>query len=167
MPKQKLRIRGRKSDQGFTLIELLVVIAIVSILAALILAALTAAQKGARDTKRKSILKEYQKALALYSTANNGAYPSGCLTAAPFGTTGITAASVPYGPSGQNLSNGYLKSFLDDPKSAGTIGYCTGVVGNDTIFTMWTKLERSGNYYCVGPYSASENSDANACNWKG
>lgn len=66
----------QKQTRGFTLIELLVVIAIIGILSSVVLASLNTARTKARDTVRKSDLKQLQTALALYYT-DNGSYPSG------------------------------------------------------------------------------------------
>ena len=58
--------------------ELLVVIAIISVLAAVVLASLNEARKGARDKTRKIELKQLQLAIEIYREAS-GAYPSECL----------------------------------------------------------------------------------------
>ncbi len=52
--------------KGFTLIELLVVIAIIGGLSAIVLPNFMGARERARDTQRKSDLKQIQKALELY-----------------------------------------------------------------------------------------------------
>ena len=52
--------------KGFTLIELLVVIAIIGSLSALFLPNFMAARERARDSQRKSDLRQIQKALELY-----------------------------------------------------------------------------------------------------
>lgn len=62
--------------KGFTLIELLVVISIIGILSSIITVSFTSSQKQARDTKRKSDLKQYQNALEVYANKNNGMYPA-------------------------------------------------------------------------------------------
>ena len=56
----------RQSEFGFTLIELLVVIAIIGSLSALFLPNFMAARERARDSQRKSDLRQIQKALELY-----------------------------------------------------------------------------------------------------
>lgn len=76
---------GVKAQKGFTLIELLVVIAIIGVLSAVILSSLNTARERARNASYAVQIKEYQKALALYHTAN-GAYPGGTTQWACIGT---------------------------------------------------------------------------------
>ena len=59
---------------GFTLIELLVVISIIGILATLVAANLNSARARARDTERKSDLKNISTGLRLYYN-DKGTYP--------------------------------------------------------------------------------------------
>jgi general secretion pathway protein G len=67
--------RHFKNLKGFTLIELLVVIAILGLMAGLVFSNMAGARERARDAKRKSDLKEIQKALQLYKQDNNSQYP--------------------------------------------------------------------------------------------
>lgn len=62
--------------KGFTLIELLVVISIIGILASLLLAKYTTAEKVARDAQRKSDLNQYRIALENFAAVNGSLYPS-------------------------------------------------------------------------------------------
>ncbi len=64
-----------KTRKAFTLIEMLVVISIIGILAAMAMVSFSSVQKQARDTTRKSDLKQYQTAIESYSNRNNGNYP--------------------------------------------------------------------------------------------
>lgn len=64
-----------KIYKGFTLIEMLVVISLIGILAALALVSFQSSQKQARDTQRKSDLRQYQNALEAYGNMANGLYP--------------------------------------------------------------------------------------------
>jgi prepilin-type N-terminal cleavage/methylation domain-containing protein len=77
-----LTTRIRKSS-GFTLIELLVVIAIIGVLASVVLGSLNQARGKARDTVRKSNLRQISVALELYYDKYNtylvaGSGWSGC-----------------------------------------------------------------------------------------
>lgn len=97
------------SNFGFTLIELLVVISIIGILAALAVVSFSTAQKQARDTERKSDLKQYQTALeAFASRTASGLYPS----------TGNSVAD----PSTLCATLGISNSCPQDPKT-GTYDY--------------------------------------------
>lgn len=64
----------RKLARGFTLIELLVVISIIGILATLIAANLNSARSRARDSERKSDVRNISTALRLYFN-DYGTYP--------------------------------------------------------------------------------------------
>lgn len=65
-----------KINEAFTLIEMLIVISLIGILAALALVSFGPIQKQARDTTRKSDLKQYQNSLEMYANLTNGLFPS-------------------------------------------------------------------------------------------
>lgn len=65
-----------KITKGFTLIELLVVISLIGMLAALALVSYTGTQKQARDTQRKSDIRQYQNSLEIFANKGSGLYPS-------------------------------------------------------------------------------------------
>ncbi len=73
-----MNILHKKSyfSKGFTLIELLVVVAIIGLLSSVVLASLNSARAKARDTYRKSELKQIQNALQIYYNDHNGNYPT-------------------------------------------------------------------------------------------
>jgi len=73
-----------KRKNGFTLIELLIVMAILGVLAAVVIVSFPAAARKARDSRRRSDLKQYQISLEAYANRNNGLYPHSLLT----GSTG-------------------------------------------------------------------------------
>lgn len=60
-----------RKKNGFTLLELLVVIAILATLSALVVPNFMGARERARDTQRKSDLRQIQKALELYKMDQN------------------------------------------------------------------------------------------------
>ena len=64
-----------KPNKGFTLIELLIVIVIIGILSAFLTVNFVGVRERARDSQRKSDLRQVQAALEMYR-ADNGAYPS-------------------------------------------------------------------------------------------
>lgn len=65
----------KKNSLAFTLVELLVVISVIGVLASIVLVSFTGSQKQARDTQRKSDIKQYQLALENFANKNNGLYP--------------------------------------------------------------------------------------------
>lgn len=71
-----MKSRQGKFVLGFTLIELLVVISVIGILAAIAIISFSGAQKQARDSQRKSDLRQYQNALEIFANKNNGNFPS-------------------------------------------------------------------------------------------
>ena len=70
----KAKLKSIRKSGGFTLIELLVVIGIIGILTALLTANFVAVRQRARDSQRKSDLRQIQSALEIYR-ADNRAYP--------------------------------------------------------------------------------------------
>src|SRR3954470_5330673 len=92
-----------KKEQGFTLLELLIVIVIIGILAVLIIPNLTAGPQRARDSQRKSDLRNVKTALETYFNDNN-AYPN----------------VADYAALGTPLTPTYIKSLPVDPKGGTT-----------------------------------------------
>jgi prepilin-type N-terminal cleavage/methylation domain-containing protein len=131
-----------KKTRGFTLIELLVVISIIGILAALALASFTTAQKQARDTGRKSDLKQYQTALEAFAgKTGSGLYPS------TEGGNGLIT-------SGLCTLLGISNTCPQDPKT-GTYDYHyvtngTGSLNVDASeYILSAYLEGSSNYFIL------------------
>ena len=136
----------KNTKKGFTLIELLVVISIIGILAALATVSFSSTQKQARDTQRKSDLKQYQGALESYANMHNGMYPA-------------------YPSLGVNIDNfcdwlGITGTCPNDPKYAtdptnySQYGYQTDGTTSDasptaTQFILWAKLENTSDYWVI------------------
>lgn len=111
--------------KGFTLVELLVVVSLIGVLATLILANLNAARERARDTQRKSDLRNIQTALRLYYNDNAG-YP----TASSGSIVGCDGTCT-WGGIWTKNSITYMNILPKDPLSA--YGYVyTGSVDNET-----------------------------------
>jgi prepilin-type N-terminal cleavage/methylation domain-containing protein len=123
----------KKINKAFTLIELLVVISIIGVLASIPIMNFATQLRKARDTQRKSDLKQYQYALTIYSIKNKGLYPS-------YVTNAVTLSSTVC-PTSLHLS-----TCPDDPVK--TTHYYYWSDGTDdtggpsaTKFVLWAKLE--------------------------
>lgn len=114
--KNKITHRG-----GFTLIELLVVVAIISLLSSVVLASLNSARAKARDARRMSDLREFEKAIQLYADDHDGKYP---LNVDPNLTWWVGTTPGCYGNSSgavvaQGLVPYYISQLPQDPKPMG------------------------------------------------
>jgi len=130
----------KKSKFGFTLIELLVVISIIGILASLILARYSTAEKSARDAQRKSDLNQYRTALENYATKTGGIYI--IRTTVGNASTGEPCTTL--------LAQSYLSVCPSDPRysvsdpSSPYYRYQTDATGLNYI--LWA-IQESGNYW--------------------
>lgn len=126
------------SKKGFTLIEMLVVISIIGILTTLALASFIGIQKQARDTRRKSDLKQYQTSLEEYANKNDGLYPAYPTTTSADVTlcSDLSLTNCPTDPKNESP---YLYKYVTD----GTVG------DTATIYSLWTTIEGKTNTYWI------------------
>lgn len=109
--------------KGFTLMELLVVIAVLGVLATVAMVRLTGPERGARDSRRQSDLKQYQTSLEVYANRNNGTYP----------VVNGAAATVLCAPLG-------LSNCPTDPQGTNPYQYQSNASG--TAYVLYARLER-------------------------
>ena len=107
-------------EKGFTLIELLIVIGIIGILAAMAMFGIANAFPRARDTKRKSDLKQIQILVEREANQNNDLYP------AVYGDV-CTATNCPTDP-------------IDDP-ATGAVPYDYLVNATQTEYALMAQME--------------------------
>lgn len=137
----------RKSiNKGFTLIELLVVISIIGILAAISLVSFTTSQRQARDTQRKSDLKQYSTSLESFANNNNSLYTShtSIITLTQGSNTLCTdlgLTNCPGDPKTSDASFGY--KYVSDGTNGGAAN------PNATKYVLWDKLENTPYYWVV------------------
>lgn len=130
--------------KGFTLIEMLVVISVIGILASLAIVSFVGTQKSARDTQRRSDLKQYQNALEIFANKSDGLYPSEIVVG------GTDASST-------LCDDLVLETCSEDPRNAddGTFVYkyqsdgSGGGVVDGTKYVLWSKLENSADYWVL------------------
>lgn len=137
-----LKGQSRRTS-GFTLIELLIVIAIIGILATLISANYIGVRQRARDTSRKSDLRQLQSALELYKS-DVGSYPNGFSNKSVTNTASCNNASrVAFS---YNTVN-YMTKVPCDPLSSSTFNggnyYYTSPAG--ATYTLAACLENSND----------------------
>lgn len=90
-------MKNNLCKKAFTLIELLVVIAIIGMLSALFLPNFMGARERARDTQRKSDLKQIQKAFELYKQDQSPpTFPTGLPTALSCWSSGLNCTGNIY-----------------------------------------------------------------------
>ncbi len=158
---------------GFTLIELLVVIAIIGMLSAMLVPNFMGARERARDTQRKSDLKQLQKAFEMYKQDQTPeAYPdntvfggSGWPIALPvtgncWSSDGVGSASC---PTGKTI---YMSKF-PIPPSPNEKYYYTQINPPSLVYTICACLENTadpdGSSSCSACNNGSGCSTSNKC----
>jgi general secretion pathway protein G len=115
---------------GFSMIELLVVTTIIIILTTIGLVSYTAANRNARNGKRKADMEMVRQALVLYRT-DNGSYPS----TAVFATMMTT------------ISDYTSATTVTDPKNEGV--YVYAYTSDGISFTLTALLETDATSYAL------------------
>ena len=143
-------IQNTKYKQGFTLIEVLVSATIIALLTSIGVVSYQAANRQARDAKRKADLEQIRAALQIYR-GDCGYYPpsvtfGGSLTGSCTGST-VT----------------YMQQVPQDPKSS-TWNYSYSSTGTGTTYLLCAYLE-SGPVSTNCPGSCSI-CGTNPCNYK-
>jgi len=119
-----------KTRKGFTLLELLIVIAVVGGLAAMAINTFPGATRRARDSTRKSDIKQYQTAMETYYN-KNGVYvdSSGTVNLNTYCSSNLSLPTCPNDPKGtspyrinSSTSNYVMWAQLEQPIS-GSTGY--------------------------------------------
>ncbi len=132
----------KSNHKAFTLIEMLVVISLIGILAALALVSFTSAQKQARDTTRKSDLKQYQTAVEGYALKNNDIYPIHG-SSVPANTTLCTDLDIGSCPADPKNTSPYTYRYISD---ASGLNYALwGGLENNSTTTYWIVCSNGKN----------------------
>ena len=153
-----------KRKKGFTLIELLVVISIIGLLSSVVLASLSGTRKKARDSVRKSDLKQLQLALNLYLSNHDGKFPTeqliydtsrGCssnvLTCNPYYSLGVNDGGNGWGnvsEAGVVVSEGLIPALPKDPINSTTYMYKIEF-NNNNNYCLGAQLESTGAIFYV------------------
>ena len=120
--------------KGFTLIELLVVISVIGILASIALVSFGPAQKQARDTQRKSDIRQYQNSLEMYANKYNGLFV--------IKETSVDPSTICL------ILTGSATGCPTDPKSGTSpYGYYYQTDASGSKYVLWAKLENVAKYW--------------------
>ena len=151
--------------QGFTIIELMIVIVMIASIALLFINTFPGAMKSARDTQRRSDLKQYQTAIERFANSKDSFYPAltndtGTRASTTLcGLIGLSSGDCPEDP--RYITNPSTWTFYKY-ESDGTVGLV-----NATNYVLWARLEREvGQFFVVcsdgsSGYAAAEPSTTN------
>ena len=132
-------------QHGFTLIELLVVISIIGILASLAVFSFTSSQKQAKDTQRKSDLRQYSTSLESFANLNSSLYPSHIATSNAAETLCADLVIGTSCPEDPKYTSGDTTHAQYAYQSDGS-----GPPASDaTKYVLWAKLENITDYFVI------------------
>jgi len=130
-------MKRKKVKKGFTLIELLIVMAVIGVLGGIVILNFPSGQRRARDSRRRSDLKQYQVALEAYANANNGSYPN-------YNSIPITNLCQ-----GGGVLVNYTSTCPNDPINNCLLGYCYIYASNGSKYVIVAQLEAEGGFFVV------------------
>ena len=134
--------------RGFTLIELLIVISIIAILAAMAIFGIGNVFEKARNTQRRSDIKQYQEALEVWANSHNGLYP--VRSGADQDADSVLCNDLGLGtgcPSDPIDTQEYKYRSSTGTGSGGTCSSCAAE------YVLWAQLEESSTTYFVACYN--------------
>jgi prepilin-type N-terminal cleavage/methylation domain-containing protein len=135
--------------KGFTLIELLVVIAIISILASIVMVAMSGSRDKAKDARIKGDLSQVRSLAELLYDTDAYSYDNLCVSATSFLT------------SGKGDLDAQFKSLQDDIVSQGATIICWD---SSTTYCVEVNLQTAGSgHYCVDSTGLATTTSATIC----
>ncbi|PIS15657.1 hypothetical protein COT62_02775 [Candidatus Roizmanbacteria bacterium CG09_land_8_20_14_0_10_41_9] len=148
-------ILKKNSCAGFTLIELLVVIAIISSLSALLLPNYMSTRERARDSQRKSDLRQIQKALELYKDNQSPiTYPA---------TDSLPAAGACWSSGALCTGSVYMNKMPGDPSPGKSYKYTLGA--DILTYTLCACLENTADLDGVASCTTCTGGACSTTNW--
>jgi prepilin-type N-terminal cleavage/methylation domain-containing protein len=124
MLNQLEKLRSQKSERGFTIIEVMIVLAIAGLIILVVLLAVPALQRNARNTTLKSDASSVAAAITEYESNNSGSLP------AYVGNNNTTTLTV--GSSSSDPNAVTTKVQAGDAITGGTTAPATGNAGTIT-----------------------------------
>ncbi len=139
---QKQFLRFAREVAGFTLIEMLIVIVVIVILSSAILVGLPSIQRGARDSRRLSDLRQVQNGLELYFS-KCGYYPGNAQPGTPCSAFAGSAGDWTALAAALAGSNIGVNKVPNDPTSGRNYFYAASL--NGSSYVIGAQLEDGNN----------------------